>query len=164
VRALDKIIKEGSPVMAARTGTYLCACYEWAVKRGTLASNPFAKLPRPKTPSRERTLTDAEIAAVWRAAEKLGVFGAIVRALVLTGQRRDEVASMTWDELSPDLSTWTIPGSRTKNHATHIVGLSRQAQAIVAAQPRLNDNPHVFAGLKGGAFHAFRGPKSRSTI
>jgi integrase len=67
---------------------------------------------------------------------------------------------MTWDELSPDLSTWTIPGSRTKNHATHIVGLSRQAQAIVAAQPRLNDNPHVFAGLKGGAFRGF----SRSKI
>jgi integrase len=160
VRALDKIVKEGSPVMAARTGAYLCACYEWAVKRGTLTGNPFAKLPRPETPSRERTLTDVEIAAVWKAAESAGVFGAVVRMLILTGQRRDEVASATWSELSPDLRAWTIPGSRTKNGATHIVSMSRQAQAIIAGQPRLNDNPHVFAGLNSGAFRGF----SRSKV
>jgi integrase len=62
---------------------------------------------------------------------------------------------MTWSELSPDLSTWTIPGSRTKNHVEHIVPLSRQAREIIAAQPRLDDNPHVFPGRKGQDFRGF---------
>ena len=52
---------------------------------------------------------------------------------------------MAWSEISPDGATWTIPGSRTKNHATHIVPLSAQARAIIAVQPRRNDTAFVFS-------------------
>jgi hypothetical protein len=61
VRAIDRLTRAGSPVMAAQTTTYGSVCYRWAVRRGALAANPFAEMPRPKTKSRERVLTDAEI-------------------------------------------------------------------------------------------------------
>jgi integrase len=155
VRALDKLIKEGSPIMAARTGAYLCSAFEWGARRGTVAANPFLKLPRPATVRRERTLTDDELRAVWKAAEGPGAFHAIVRMLLLTGQRREEVAAMTLSELGPDLATWTIPAARAKNGVAHIVPLSEQARAIVAAQPRIEGTPHVFAGRAGGHFKGF---------
>jgi hypothetical protein len=90
VRELDKLVKEGSPIMAARAGAYLGAAYEWAVKRGTFGANPFAKLARAPTSRRDRVLSDDEIAAVWRATEAPGAFNAIVRGLILTGQRRGD--------------------------------------------------------------------------
>lgn len=81
-----------------------------------------------------------------------GQFNAIVRMLLLTGQRRDEVAGMTWDELALDLSTWTIPGPRAKNGKAHIAPL--QAQAIVRTAPRIEESPLVFPGRRG-AFNGF---------
>ena len=160
VRALDQLVKSGAPVMAARAGNYLSACYAWAEQRGTIAVNPFMRLSRKATTRRERVLSDAEIAAVWRAAASPHGFHAIVRLLMLTGQRREEIAAMTWAELAPDLSTWTIPGERTKNHLAHIVPLSKQAQAIVMAQPRFNANSHVFAGRGSGPWRNFPKPKA----
>jgi len=65
-------------------------------------------------------LADEELAAIWKATEGPGPFNGIARLLILTGQRREEVAGMTWAELSDDLSTWTIPTSRAKKGATHI--------------------------------------------
>ena len=94
-------------------------------------------------------LSNDELAAVWRATEGPGVFNAITRMLLLTGQRREEVGGMTWDEISPDGATWTLPASRAKNNVVHIVPLSMQAQAIIAAQPRSNASPLVFPGRGG---------------
>jgi integrase len=108
---------------------------------------------------RERVLDDQEIATLWLATEGPGPFNAIVRMLLLTGQRREEVAAMTWDELSHDGATWTLPGERAKNHKTHIVPLSRQAREIIEAQPQLNDNPYVFAGFKHQHFRGFSNAK-----
>jgi integrase len=160
VRAIDQLAKDGSPVMAARAAAYARACFRWAVKRGALDANPFADLPVAATAKRERVLADAEIAAIWRGTQGGYAYHAIVRLLMLTGQRRDEVAAMRWDELDSDLSTWTIPGSRTKNHSTHIVPLSKQARAIIAALPRLSGNPHVFVGRGSGPYRSFARTKT----
>ena len=79
-----------------------------------MPTNPFAELPMPNSITRrERVLTDEEAAAIWRAAGEAPLpYGAIVRLLMLTGQRREEVAGMTWAELSEDLATWTRTGFR----------------------------------------------------
>ena len=86
--------------IAGRTAAYGRACFAWAMKRGTVTSNPFAELPMPNSITRrERVLTDEEAAAIWRAAGEAPLpYGAIVRLLMLTGQRREEVA-LTWAEL-----------------------------------------------------------------
>jgi integrase len=157
VKVLDAMARRGSVAMAARTAAYGKAAYGWGVKRGSLANNPFASLPVAPTERRERVLTDDEIAAIWRATDGPGPFNGIVRMLLLTGQRREEVAGMTWAELSDDLSTWTIPASRAKNGATHIVPLSAQAQDLLRGVPRSGEL--AFPGLRG-TFNGFSPAKA----
>ena len=89
---------------------------------------------------RDRVLSDEEATAIWRAAgETTHPFGAIVRLLMLTGQRREQVAGMTWAELSEDLATWMIPATRTKNGIPHLVPLSQPARELLHALP--SDRP-----------------------
>jgi integrase len=136
VRVLDNLAKDGKTAMASRTAAYGRACYHWALKRGSLAANPFQDLPLEPVAKRDRVLSDDELRAVWNAAAGPGSFGAIVRVLILTGQRREEVAGMTWDEVAPDLSTWTILASRTKNGVAHLVPLSPGVQDVLRKAPR----------------------------
>jgi integrase len=105
------------------------------LKRSVVRTNPFADLPVAKNVGkRERVLSDQEIAEIWRAAgEAAWPYGAIVRLLILTGQRRGEVAGMTWREISEDLGTWTLPGDRTKNGAAHTVPLGREVRELLRA-------------------------------
>jgi integrase len=105
------------------------------VKRGAVAANPFVALPIGKSVTkRERVLSDHELAEIWRAAgDAAAPYGSIVRLLILTGQRRGEVAGMAWNEIADDLTAWTMPGDRTKNGAIHAVPLSTAASTIIKA-------------------------------
>jgi integrase len=148
VRALDALTRhrkrrDGNGVerpsgaaMTGRTAAYGRAAFAWAVKRGAVRVNPFADLPVAKSVAkRERVLSDAEIAEIWRVAGKAAVpYGTIIRLLILTGQRRGEVAGMQPSELSNDLSTWTMPGERTKNGEPHTVPLSAPARELLRQQ------------------------------
>jgi integrase len=145
----DALVRKGSPHMAARVVSYGSAVYGWAVRRKKLAANPFVGLPVAKATERERVLEDPEIAAVWRGTGAPGAFNAITRMLLLTGQRRNEIAGMTRNEISPDGTTWTIPKTRTKNGVTRVVPLSTQAQVIIAAQPRSDTTSLIFPGARG---------------
>jgi integrase len=159
VRVLDGLARDGKQAMAGRTAAYGRACYHWAVKRGSLASNPFQDLPLTPIAKRERVLTDDELRAIWEATAGPGPFNAIVRTLILTGQRREEVAGMAWGEVALDLSSWTIPTSRAKTGAAHVVPLSEQAQAMLRRAPRLGESDLVFSGLRG-AFSGFSKSKA----
>ena len=98
-------------------------------------TNPFAALPVGKgIAKRERVLSDTEIGEIWRAAgDAASPYGTIIRLLLLTGQRRGEVAGMAWSEISDDLAIWTLPGERTKNGAAHTVPLSAPARDLLRA-------------------------------
>ena len=158
VRAIDAMTRRGRATMAAQTVAYGKAMFSWAMKRGTVAANPFVNMPVAPTVKRERVLTDDELTAIWRATEEPGPFNGIVRMLLLTGQRRNEVGGMTWGEISGDLITWTIPGARTKNRRTHIVPLSAQAQDLLRSLPQHTD--WVFPGLHHGPFKSFWSAKA----
>lgn len=147
VKTLDALSRKGSAAMAARTAAYGKAAYGWAVKRGTLTVNPFVNLPLAPATRRDRVLSDDELVALWRATGGRGAFNGILRMLILSGQRLAEVGGMAWTEISGDRSTWTIPASRAKNGASHIVPLSRQAQDMLFAMPRFGEL--VFPGLRG---------------
>jgi integrase len=123
---------KGSAIVG-RTAAYGRAAFAWAVKRGVVRVNPFADLPVSKSVGkRERVLSDDEIAEVWRAASHAAFpYGTIVRLLILTGQRRGEVAGMAWNELSDDLTIWTLPDARTKNGVTHTVPLSAPVRDVL---------------------------------
>ena len=82
--------------------------------------------------SRDRVLTDDELAAVILAARGTSrPYGPIVEFLALTGQRPEEVAQLRWNEIDEKTRTWSIPGSRTKNKKAHIVHLSEQAWMVL---------------------------------
>lgn len=135
-RVLEGFASAGKPAMAASTMAYGRAAYGWAIGRRLIAHNPFADLSFGHVVKRDRILTDEELRAVWEATAGPGAYNAIVRMLILTGQRREEVAGMTVDEISPDFSTWTLPASRSKNAKLHCVPLSSQAQEVLRKSPR----------------------------
>ena len=88
---------------------------------GLAEANPVAGTHKAtKEAPRDRVLTDAELAEAWRHAGR-GDFGAIVRLLILTGQRREEVGGMLWPEVQA--ATWRIEAERAKNGRAHDVPL-----------------------------------------
>jgi integrase len=163
VRALDVTKAERGPVAANRLRAHARACWGWAVQRGTLEVNPWEATPRPaREVSRERVLSDAELAALWRAAGTLGQpWEPILRLLVLTGQRRGEVAGMRWDELDLDAGLWSLPGTRTKNQRPHTLPLSHEALEVLRTVKRRDGAELVFQGPHRNAPSGFGKVKAR---
>lgn len=157
VRALDRIKETAGAVAANRALSYARAAYGWAVKRQTLATNPFRGVERPaREASRDRVLSAEEVGAIFRAAGTLSTaYAAFVQVLLLTLQRREEVASLRWDELSADLTTWTLPAERAKNHRQHVVHLAEPVQTILAGVTRKEDCPFVFHSESSKPVSAF---------
>ncbi len=108
---------------------YASVLFGWAVKRGDISANPLLAMQKPEAPkARDRVLDDDELASIWKATASLGdPFEAFFRLLILTGQRRSEVAGLNWSELDRATATWTLPAARAKNDAAQIVPLSVQA-------------------------------------
>jgi integrase len=99
--------------------------------------------------------------AVWLASDPSTDYGAIIRVLLLTGQRREEVGGMRWGELDLDRAKWTLPPERTKNGRPHHVPLSRQAVSILAVRPRLDSREAVFGRSDGKGFSGWSKCKQR---
>lgn len=158
VAVLDAIAAD-HPTMARQTAAYGRAAFGWAMKRGSLTTSPFVNMDLPATVRRDRVLSDLELRAIWQATAKPGSFNAIVRVLLLTGARREEVAGLTWAELSADGLVWTLPEARAKNGVAHQVPLSPQVRAIIEAAPRYA-NKFVFPGA-GGSFNGWGRSKDK---
>ena len=108
---LNGIVESGTPIAANRTLSAVRKLFNWAVGEEIIAVSPCAGV-KPPTPerSRDRVLSDAELRQVWHASEQIGgPFAALIKLLLLTGQRRDEVARMTWAEVDLDAALWTLP-------------------------------------------------------
>ncbi|TJV14359.1 MAG: hypothetical protein E5Y16_33590, partial [Mesorhizobium sp.] len=93
---------------------------------------------------RKRVVNDAELAAIWTGCEPepgdIGYsFGSIVKLLMLTGQRRTEVAAMRWSELNLEAGTWELSGDRTKNEEPTLIPLSTLAVSVPQSVPKTND-------------------------
>ena len=132
VRVLDGL----PPSLHRAAGAYGRACFGWATERGTLATNPFLGLPGlSTTEKRDRVLTDDEVKEIWLAAMGTAApYGPIIKLLLLTGQRREEVGGMAWGEISDDQATWLIPAERSKNGTASVVPLSPDAQTVIPAK------------------------------
>ena len=129
-------LSDRAPVAADRCRAALSAMFTWAMKQGLAEENPAAATARPVEPkARERVLSPDELRAIWQAAEGPGDFNAIVRLLLLTGQRREEVGAMRWTEVDTRKALWSLPGERTKNGRPHDVPLSDAALALIQGQP-----------------------------
>ena len=116
-------LRERSGAMAAdRARASLSGLFSRAMREGIATDNPVMLTNRPAKPkARERVLSFAELAAVWKASDGDGDFDTIVRLLILTGQRRGEVADIAWSEIDLNAGLWTIPSERAKNGRAHAV-------------------------------------------
>jgi integrase len=133
------------PAAANRLLAVLSKMFSWLAARDVIPASPVTGVERPtKEQPRERVLTDAELAALWRACEGDAPFGPALRLLILTGTRREEVSAMRWSELSADGALWQLPPPRTKNGRAHTLPLAPQAQRIVTAMPVIDYSDFVF--------------------
>jgi integrase len=141
---LVAITRESSSNTAARFRDLLHAFFVWALQMGYVEQNPVLGTIKPKeTAGRTRVLNDAELAAVWRAAGD-DEHGKIVKLLILTAARRQEIGGMRWSELDEERSTWALPASRAKNNHTHTLPLPPAAWAIINSLPHLAGRDHLF--------------------
>ena len=129
---LDRIPREQ---LALKRNTFAVVrrLFSWAIGRGDLDRSPCEGLETPPAvTARDRVLTDQELATVWKAAAKSGsLFGPIVRLLIVTGQRREEVTQLDWSEVDRSTTLWTLPKERAKNGVAHVVPLNDLAIDIL---------------------------------
>lgn len=119
------------PALARNTHAVLRKLFAWAVDEGDLASSPIPAAP-PSVKARRRVLTPDEIVAVWTASHGLDwPMGQFVRMLMVTLQRRSEVAGMPWSEASELNRTWRLDHTRAKNEVDHLVPISPQAFGLL---------------------------------
>jgi integrase len=128
----------GNPT-ANKTRSSLSTFFGWCIKKGLIEENPVRGSYIAEESPRERMLTIPELIAIWRALDQIGTCGgayaAIIRLLILTGQRREEIGGLRFDELRTDpagnLDRIELPPPRTKPKRAHTIPLSGPAQAIL---------------------------------
>jgi hypothetical protein len=109
---INKITASGAPAAAGRARAHLSAFFTWAMKNGHCDQNPVINSVNPKEgQARDRVLKDHELTAVWKAC-KDDDFGRIVKLLMLTGCRRDEIGKLKWSEIDLVGGTITLPATR----------------------------------------------------
>jgi integrase len=138
VELLDHLEREkGLGAQVNRTRTTLSSMFTFAIEREIVASNPVVGVRRRKDVERTRTLNDAELRAIWRALDEMEDPGrTFVKALLLTGCRRDEIGHMQWSEINPAGDLLTLAAARTKTAKEHEVPLSSTMIDLLAKLPR----------------------------
>jgi integrase len=145
VSLLDKIEDENGPVMADQTLAVIRRIMNWHASRSDDFRSPIVRgmaRTKPAERARERTLTDDELCAIWRAAE--GNFGRYVKFVLLTGCRRREAAQARHSEIVG--TDWTIPGARYKTGRDHLIPLSAAARALIEGE-----GEYLFGGRPVGS-------------
>jgi integrase len=150
IELVTEVAARGTPSAANKLLKVVKTFFGWCVGRAILDLSPakgVAALARER--ARDRMLDDDELARVISAARQInGPYGGIVELLALTGQRREEVAQVTWDELDLISRTWTLPAFRTKNGKPHMVHLSKQAIAALMRTPKQGNFVFSLTGKK----------------
>lgn len=171
-RALNDISREeiashGS-VLASRASTagrravrHLGSVFSWAMRQGLVQTNPTIAIDvGSPTKARERVLSRSELAMLWLATADTGDYFTIVRLLILTGQRRQEVAGMRWSELDLEQALWLMPGDRVKNGRTHEVPIAGPVLELIQQQRHKAGRDLLF-GAGDGAFSGWSRSKQR---
>ena len=150
ITMLDRMV-DRAPTMANRVHAYLRQLFTWAVE--TRHPKGLAG-DRHKAPSARgepgQGIDQEELAAVWRASTGLGwPAGPMVRLMILTAQRRGEVAAMAWEDVTVDRKIWTLPKAITKAGRAHDVPLSPLALEIIGGLPLVGYSGLVFPSRTG---------------
>jgi integrase len=170
VLAVIKATKaKGHPHQARNLLGYVRRLFRWAIAQHAygLERSPCAELqPKQiigKKKARKRILSDDELRAAWNAAESLGYpYGLALQLLMLTGQRRSEIAEARWPEIDKKQNALIIPAERMKSDDAHVIPLGRMARKIIDALPRFNAGDYLFSTTSGEKpINGFSKPKAR---
>ena len=153
---LDGIVEEHGASQADGVLATLRSIMNWYQTRDENYVSPIVKgmrrdQRRPAERARDRILDDNEIRAVWKAADESETFGAIVKMLLLTAQRREKVTTMKWDDVADGV--WTIATAPREKGNAGALKLPQVALDIINTQPEIDGNPYVFAGSIRGRRH-----------
>ena len=161
-RIVDGISARGADVQANRALAYLRTLFAWAVERGRIPASPLTGMKPPaKEQARDRVLTDDELRWLWRACEAVEwPFGPLVKLLLLTAQRREEVAGIERAELDLDKGIWAMPREKAKNNRAHAVQLSAAALKVLDSIPPIS-NHFVFTVAGSAPVSGFSRAKRR---
>jgi integrase len=142
---LRELVEAHGRSAAARARSHLSACFAWAMREGLCEFNPCLATNDPEqgVPSREHVVSDRDLGVIWQACAD-DEFGRIIKLLVLTGCRRDEIGALKWNEIDFDTGVLTIPGERTKNGRTLSLPLPAVALDILRAVERRDGHVHLF--------------------
>ena len=159
IERLDAIAAGAGPAAANKARDCLSRVYIWARKKRMCTTNPVANSDKQEeNGERDRVLSDEEIAKLWQATEGDADYHQVVRLVLLTGCRRDEIGGLQWNEIDMEKRAITIAKERSKNGNAHLVPLCDLAFDILRSRRRHGDN--VFGrGEKG--FSSYSEPKRR---
>jgi integrase len=145
---LTKVSEENGPGQANRFRAVLSSFFVWAIGAGRCDANPVTGTNKPIAEvARERKLSDAELRKIWHAVD--GEFGTIVKLLILTGTRRNEIGGLRWSEIDFDEKLITIPAARMKNKREFEIPMTPAVVALLKAQPRREGRDFVFGSGEG---------------
>jgi integrase len=152
IKELDRIADRASPRRANRYLALIKKLFGWAAERGFVDASPAAVVKPPgREVSRDRVLTDGELAAIWRCCEQVGwPFGDLFRLLIVTGQRLGEVAAMRWESVNLGGQIWTVPAEVSKNGIANEVPLSELAiETLEGLAPLDGHSGYIFPAQNG---------------
>lgn len=147
IKAMIKTRKDAGHYVAARNlYVQLKPFFDWSIHEELISVSPcIGVIPPDVAKERQHKITDTEIKALWACATpETNMLGDYFRVLLLTAQRRGEVASMQWQGVNLDRAEWIIPASKTKNGREHLVPLSPLVVSILKAQPERKPSEYVF--------------------
>jgi integrase len=139
-RRLTAIAADGA-VAANRTRASLSAMFAWAMGEGLAAVNPVANTNRREEKPRDRVLSDAELLTIWQSLED-DDYGTIVKILMLTGQRKGEIAGLRWSEVGNGMIT--LPAERTKNGKPHEVSITPTVGSLLHSRDKADGRDLIF--------------------
>lgn len=145
-QCLDAITQKPTRAMAQKR---LSAFYVWALRKGHASDNPTARCEVLKLKSRDRVLSEDEIRTVWNALEDDDL-GRIIKLLLLTGCRADEIGGLRWSEIDLNAGTLTLPPNRCKNGRTHTLPLPPLALQIIDKVDKHPGRDLLFGKWAGG--------------
>jgi integrase len=154
---VSQIATDSGPSAADQCRAKLSAFFAWAMREGLVDANPvIATNTHGSDKGRERVLSIPELVEVWHAAEATNPkYAALIKLLILTGQRRTEIGSLAWGEVDLAEKVIRLPAERTKNGVAHLIPLAFAAQVMIEELPRigkfvLGNTPTGFSSYSRG--------------
>jgi integrase len=145
LKIVDRVGQK-APTQANRVLSFVKRFFTWCVSRDLLDVSPANGIAKFKTEQgRDRVLSPIELERVYQTFHQLEYpFGPLYKVLLLTGQRLNEVAGMSWTEVDFDNAMWTIPSERAKNKSSHLVHLTEPVMKELNALYEFSSSELVF--------------------